>query len=111
MIFFELFSIAVIVCCIVDLSGIVKSVKSMIAKFLNIRDAENIVMKPFDCSLCMTFWCCLLWCLCCSSLTLGTVLASIVFAVFTQQITSTIVLAKTAWQKLLDNWFDDLDDC
>lgn len=58
----DLFLIAVIVCFIIDCSGIVESVKRGIVKvvFRKIR-STNFRIKPFDCSLCMTFWCCLFY--------------------------------------------------
>lgn len=55
-----LFLIAVICVIIIDMSGITASVKNAVARFLTkhgrATDAENVRLKPFDCSFCMTFW-------------------------------------------------------
>lgn len=52
----NLLFISVIISFIIDCSGIVDSVKSMISRYiLNIRSV-NYSIKPFDCSLCMTWW-------------------------------------------------------
>lgn len=52
--------IAVIAVVIIDMSGLVPAVRGAVARFLTKHgrptDAENVRLKPFDCSFCMTFW-------------------------------------------------------
>ena len=49
--------IMVTISFIVDYSGVVGSVKRMIHKFINGSvDYIPFSLKPFDCSLCMSFW-------------------------------------------------------
>lgn len=38
---------------IIDKSGVIDSIKHFIGKYLGIKDVQ---LKPFECSLCMTFW-------------------------------------------------------
>lgn len=47
-----------ITCFIIDISGIMKDVKKLIFRILNIKshDISAIRLKPFDCSTCMCFW-------------------------------------------------------
>lgn len=56
----EFFLIAVIAVIIIDMSGIVPSIKGAVARILTKHGrptvADNVRLKPFDCSLCMTFW-------------------------------------------------------
>lgn len=53
----NLFYIAVICVCVIDISGFVNSVKSFIVRILtNGKLRGSFTLKPFDCSLCMTFW-------------------------------------------------------
>ena len=60
----KLYLLSVICCLIIDISGFIPSVKSFIATisrfyrlpFLYNIEAHNIRIKPFDCSLCMSFW-------------------------------------------------------
>jgi len=56
----NLILIAVIAVIIIDMSGIVPSIRAAVARFLTKHGrptaAENVRIKPFDCSLCMTFW-------------------------------------------------------
>ena len=56
MIYWKLIEIAIITVIIIDISGIVDSIKEFIGKTLNIT---NVRLKPLTCSFCMTFWCCL----------------------------------------------------
>lgn len=53
MIYFKLIEIAIITVIIIDISGIVDSIKEFIGKTLNIT---NVRLKPLSCSFCMVFW-------------------------------------------------------
>ena len=57
-IFLRLLLIEVIVCFIVDCSGFIISLKSFILKMLHLPKSrpQDLPLKPFDCSLCMTWW-------------------------------------------------------
>ena len=54
----RLLLIEVIVCFIVDCSGFIISLKSLILKMLHLPKSrpQDLTLKPFDCSLCMTWW-------------------------------------------------------
>lgn len=54
----KLFILSCIIVFIIDKSGIITSLKSGIRNYLQIKD---VTLKPFDCSLCMTHWICLLY--------------------------------------------------
>lgn len=58
MIYLQLLCLQLIVVFIVDLSGVVDSVKRSIWRFTKGKTAAfcDFSLKPFDCSLCMTFW-------------------------------------------------------
>lgn len=58
-IFAELPLVAVVVVFIVDLSGFTDSWRTALARFLRVTSLRPL--RPFDCSLCMTWWCCLAW--------------------------------------------------
>ena len=60
--YIELLLVAVITIYIVDLSGFTESWRSALTKALKAKDLKPI--KPFDCSLCMTWWICLIYALC-----------------------------------------------
>ena len=59
MIYIELLALAFIVVYIVDETGIVNSLKTLIKRWLNVK--SDITLKPLDCSLCMTHWVCLFY--------------------------------------------------
>jgi hypothetical protein len=54
MICLNLLLIAAILVFIIDLSGITQSIQHLLKKWLNTN--RDIVIKPFMCSLCMTWW-------------------------------------------------------
>ena len=59
MIYLELLALAFIVVYIVDETGIVDSLKTLIKRWLKVK--SDITLKPLDCSLCMTHWVCLVY--------------------------------------------------
>lgn len=58
-IYIDLLMVAVITIYIVDLSGFTQSWRGLLARILHIKEMRPI--KPFDCSLCMTWWVCLIY--------------------------------------------------
>lgn len=54
MILIDLLLISIILVFIIDLSGFTQSVQHGLKRFL--KTNKDIVIKPFMCSLCMTFW-------------------------------------------------------
>ena len=58
-IYTDLLHLAVVVVYIVDLSGFTDSWRSALARALGVKALKPI--KPFDCSLCMVWWVCLLY--------------------------------------------------
>lgn len=63
--FLDLIVLVCIVVFIIDISGIVDTIKHGIWKWL-IKDKEyrEFRLKPFDCSLCMSFWMGLIYLIC-----------------------------------------------
>lgn len=63
--FLDIVVIVCIVVFIIDVSGIVDSIKHTIWKWLfKDREYRWFSLKPFDCSLCMSFWMGLIYLLC-----------------------------------------------
>lgn len=68
----ELLLIAAICVFIVDVSGWTQTWKGMLARWTHASSAEGR-LRPFDCSLCCTWWAGLLWCLFTGQFSLGAV--------------------------------------
>ena len=49
----DLFLITIIICFIIDISGIIESIEWWLSKWLKVPCK---IPKPFSCSLCSTFW-------------------------------------------------------
>lgn len=54
MILIDLLLLTTILVFIIDLSGFTQSIQTILKKWL--KTNKDIVIKPFMCSLCMTFW-------------------------------------------------------
>lgn len=72
-IYIDLFLVALITIYIVDISGFTESWRAAIARSLKIPVSSLRPLKPFDCSLCMTWWVCLIYALCTGHFNLGTI--------------------------------------
>lgn len=112
MIYLNLFFIAIIVTCIVDLSGIVESIKYGISWILTKGKLPktNYRIKPFDCSLCMTFWTGLIYLLVIGQVTLPLLAFLLLLAISTILIKETITLLKDIVLKLINVIYDKFID-
>ena len=62
-IYLRLLLVAAVTIYIVDLSGFTQSWRSALARRMHINETNLRPLKPFDCSLCMTWWVCLIYAL------------------------------------------------
>lgn len=68
--YIDILLIALITIYIVDLSGFTQSWKAMVSRVLGIKALKPL--KPFDCSLCMTWWVCIIYSLIVGTFSLAT---------------------------------------
>lgn len=103
MIVLDLLLIAVIVVCIVDISGFVNSIKSALNKVItNGRFSNfNYSLKPIDCSLCMSWWIGLIYLIIYNSVSLLNITILLLIAVSTPIINDVIRLIQDLITKLL----------
>lgn len=88
----DILLIAISLVIIIDLSGFVESVKSVIKKWLKING--EVKMKPFDCSFCMTWWTGLIYLIITGNATLLYMTVVLLTAFFTTTILNILVLVK-----------------
>lgn len=94
-----------IVCFIVDVSGVTYYIKKAIMKHLfKMKDPQpdQFTMKPFDCSLCMTFWISMIYIIIVHSFTIPSIAICCLAAMTSQQMTELIWLAKDLIQTPID---------
>lgn len=89
---------------IIDISGFIDSVKSLISKVLTNKqiDTTNFSLKPFDCSFCMTFWTGLLYTLVIGQFTLVNLLIILLLAFMTEPVYRILLLIKDMILKIID---------
>ena len=108
MTFLELLTINLALILVIDLSGFVPSFKRLISKWLT-KDhisTDSYRLKPFDCSYCMTFWCCLLYLLVTHQFTCFTVLIALGLTHFTDVTRQLLLLMRDILIKLIDTIYD-----
>ena len=92
----ELILIQLIIVYIIDLSGAVESFKLFISKYLtkNKIVTTNFSIKPFDCSLCSTWWIGLIYLLICHSFTIPYIALVALLSYLTPLSSSILLLIK-----------------
>ena len=92
----ELILIQLIIVFIIDLSGVVDSIKLFISKHLtkNKIVTTNFSIKPFDCSLCSTWWIGLIYLLICHSFTIPYIALVALLSYLTPLSSSILLLIK-----------------
>lgn len=109
-IYLELLLLAAVVVYIVDLSGWSDTVLDVATRFVRRHGRLERVtsLKPFTCSLCSVWWCCLLWTLLRGQLTLPTVAASAALSAFSVTIHKVLILLRewSLWllEKISPRW-------
>lgn len=104
----ELLMIAAVCVFIVDISGWTQTWKGALARWTHATSAEGR-LRPFDCSLCCTWWAGLLWCLCTRQFSLGAVALCALAAALTPVLLAAWNLARTLLVGLLD-WLERAAD-
>lgn len=94
--------VAAIVVYIVDVSGFTDSWKAALARFIRRPETALRPIKPFDCGLCMTWWCCLIWALVHGQLTLLTAAESALLSSLSIPIGQILVFIREALCWVLD---------
>lgn len=110
MILLKLLTICLVNVILIDLSGIIPSVKSFISKLLTNKhlDTTNFRLKPFDCSFCMTFWTCITYLIFINQFNIYHLLFVLILAFFTGPIKLTFEFIKDLYCKLINTLYDKL---
>lgn len=93
MVYIDILCLAVVVTYIVDISGIIDSLKWALGRWLNITVGR---IKPFDCSLCMTWWVGLAYIIIVGECNLYTILCVAMVSALSAQIGQGITLLREA---------------
>lgn len=101
----DLILISLILVWVIDLTDIIDSMESGLSKWL---DGRARIPKPFSCSLCMTFWCGVIYLLCTHSFSIPT-LALVSLLSFLTPITKNLLeLVRDSINNLIDKLYRTL---
>ena len=103
MILINLLLISLMVVFIVDISGAVDSLKSAFKWLLTKgkMSGSDYPLKPLDCSLCMTFWVCLIYLLIIGKFTLPYIAFTCLLSCFSGILKNTILLIEDIINKII----------
>lgn len=103
MLYVNLLMLSAIICYIIDISGVVDSLKYAIWRWLfnGKREYEDFRLKPFDCSLCMCFWSGLIYLLITQSFTIWAVGYVCLLSHLSTEITAFLYTIKDGVKKLI----------
>lgn len=94
--------IVVFTVSVIDLSGIITSIKKGLAKWLKVKDYTQIQLPLIQCSLCMSFHIQWIYLLIVGQFTMGYLTLAIIFSLFTPQIGDFITLVKEIITNITD---------
>ena len=101
--YLDLFEITVIVVIIVDISGFIDSIKTLIGKVLGIN---NVSLKPIDCSFCMNFWASLGYLVITNELSITAVMVTLLLSTMTPVIQDLIYLMRDLIGKIINKIYN-----
>lgn len=81
--------IAVICVCVIDETDFIESINQSLSKWLGVRAS---IKKPFNCSLCCTWWIGLVWMICNGGFSLMNIMILLLIAIATPLIKELIEL-------------------
>lgn len=103
----ELLCIAAVCVFVVDVSGFTDWWRGALQRLTGVR--QLVPLHPFDCSLCLTWWCCLAWLLVRRVFTLEGVLFCALCAALTPVIGAAFTLLRVALTSFLE-WITRLTE-
>lgn len=104
MVILNLFIISVIWVLILDLSGFALTIDKTLYKIFYPKRPfrDDAHFKPFDCSLCMTWWSCLIYLIVVNALTLPNIAIALLFAWVTTIEKDVFIFVKDLITKVID---------
>lgn len=99
-IYIDLLLVALITIYVVDISGFTESWRGWCANILHISHLKPL--PPFDCSLCMTWWVCLIYALCVGQISLGTIAFSALLSHLSNPISCALIFIREWITWLID---------
>lgn len=108
MILLKLLCIQLICVLIIDISGFTDSVKWGVSKWLTKGKipTTNYSLKPVDCSLCMTWWSCLIYMICIGQLSVFLLAYILFLAIMTPVAKDIIILIRDIFIKLINKFYE-----
>lgn len=94
--YIELIAIAFICVIIIDLSGFIQEIESLVTRLLGARRGYFEMPKPFSCSLCMTWWTGLIYLLIMGECTILNILLVLLIAYFTPVFKDILLILRDA---------------
>lgn len=104
MIYINILLITVIAVIVIDITDFVNNIKKIISSLLtNGRiKSNNYSIKPFDCSLCLSFWVSLIYLITINQVTLFTITYTLLIAILTPNIQDVIRLVQDSLTKAIN---------
>lgn len=104
MLLLKLLTITLVNILIIDISGIIKDIKTTLSTLLTKSKfkTDKFRLKPFDCSFCMTFWTGLIYLFYVNQFSLFNLLIILLLAFFTDPLKQLLLLLKDLFIKIIN---------
>ena len=101
--YLKLFELTVIVVIVVDISGFIDSIKTLVGKVLQIN---NVSLKLIECSFCLNWWVSLAYLVITNQLSLTTVMVTLLLSTMTPIIKDAIYLVRDLIGKVINKIYN-----
>lgn len=100
----ELILLTCVICFIIDVSGFIDEFKIFAFRFIygNTVKYREFSIKPFDCSLCATWWCTLIYAFIFDSITIQNIAICGVLSMLAEPIGQSLMLLRDILLKIID---------
>lgn len=103
----DMLILAVVTVYVIDLSGIVDSIKSGLGRWLGVKVGR---LRPIDCSLCMVWWVCLIYTLCAGMFDLPHILWAAVLSFLSSVIGDALQLVRECLRYVIGKLYKLIDE-
>lgn len=107
-----MFFLSVIVCFIVDVSGVMTDIRRFVANVVKKQTGlpinyRTLELKPIGCSLCSVWWACVIYIIVTHNFTLAYVFAAAIYSLLSSNISGMLLTLKD-YAAFVENWLQKL---
>lgn len=108
----DMFFLSVVVCFIIDVSGVMTDIRRFVANVIRRKtgvkvDYRDLTLKPIGCSLCSVWWACLIYIIVTHNVTIAYVCAAAMYSLLSSNISGLLLTLKD-YAAFVEGWLQKI---